>query len=79
MRPATHEEASGLDMVRNLIPELSEDIRRGRLQEGEPQEDEEMDAGDSAPDVRHGSLDSQPEPERAEIPEDSVLNHANNL
>ena len=55
-------------MVRNLVVELSEVVRRGKLrhtditQEGEPEEDEETDAGDSAPNVRHGRPDVQHEP-----------------
>ena len=47
MRLATNKEADGLEMVRNWMQELSEDVRRGRLQhfaditeDGEPDEDE---------------------------------------
>ena len=71
MKFATNEKADGLGMVRNWIQELSEDVRRGRLQhcaditeEGEPHEDEEMGADESVPDVRHGHPHVQSEPER---------------
>ena len=32
VRPATNEETDGLEMISNWIQELSEDVRRGRLQ-----------------------------------------------
>ena len=80
MRPATNEEASGSEMVRNWIPELSEDVRRARLlhhtavtQAGEPEEDEGKGAKESIPDVRHGRPEVQPEPERPGKPEGSVV------
>ena len=66
----TNEEACGLEMVRNWIPDLSEDVRRGRLrhytyiiQEGEPEEDEAMCTEDNVPDVRQGRSDVQHESE----------------
>ena len=74
VRPATTEEAAGLEMVSNW-----EDVHHERLwhytdvtEEGEPEEDEEMGTGDSFPDVRHGRPDAQPEPERAGASEGSV-------
>ena len=69
---ATSEEADGLVMVRIWIQELSEDVRRGRLQhhaditeEGEPDEDEEIGPNVSVADARHGHHHVQSEPERA--------------
>ena len=65
------------------MPELSEDVRRGRLQhraditaEGELDEDEQMGPDESVPDVRHGRSHSS-EPERMTILEGNVGERSN--
>ena len=79
--------ADGSEMVRNWIQELSEDVRRGRLQycadiiededEGvedeEPDEDEKMGLDESVPDVPHGRPHSQSDFDRTTMLEASVV------
>ena len=84
VRSATNEETDGLEVIRNWIQELSEDVRRGRLQhyagiiaEGEEDEDEKMGPNESVPDVRHGRLHSQSAPERTTILERTVGERSN--
>ena len=62
-----------------LGPDLSEDVRRGRLlhythitREEKP-EDEQMSTEDNVPDVRHGRPDGQPEPKRSGKRQGSVV------
>ena len=69
-----------MEMVRKWIQELSEDVRRGRLQheaditeEEEPDEDDEMGPDESVPDVRRGRPHVQSEPERTTILEGSIV------
>ena len=83
VRLATNKEADGLEIVRNWIQELSEDVRRGRLQhyaditeEGEPGEDE-IGLGECVPDVRHGLSHVQSEPGRTTILDGSVIERSN--
>ena len=83
VRSATNEEADGLEMVRNWIQELSEDVRCERLQhnadtiaEGDPDEDE-MRPDESVPDVRHWRAHSQSELERTSILEWNVGERSN--
>ena len=70
VRPATNEEAEGIETVTSLLPDLTEAVREGRTRhfanindEGDPEDDEPMVVEGHAMDVRLGRPDSQPEPE----------------
>ena len=70
MRPATNEEAEGIEIVTSLLPNLTEAVREGRTrhfaditEEGDPEDDEPMIVEGDIMDVRLGRPDSQPEPE----------------
>ena len=70
VRPATNEEAKGIEMVASLSPELTETVRDGATQrfaditaEGGPDDDHKTVVGGDVMDVRLGRPDSQPEPE----------------
>ena len=70
MRPATNEEAEGIEIVTSLLPNLTEAVREGRTrhfaditEEGDPEDDEPMVVEGDVVDVRLGRPDSQPEPE----------------
>ena len=76
--------ADGSEMVRNWIQELSEDVRRGRLQhwadiieDDDPDEDGKMGRDESVPDVRHGRPHSRSEPEGTTILEGNVVERSN--
>ena len=70
VRPATNEEAEGIETVASMLPELTEAVREGRTRhfaditdEGDPEDDEPMVVEGDAFDIRLGRPDSQPEPE----------------
>ena len=70
VRPATNEEAEGIETVTGLLPSLSEAVRERRTRhfaditdEGDPEDDEPMVVEGDVMDVRLGRPDSQPEPE----------------
>ena len=70
VRPATNEEAEGIETVASLLPGLTEAVREGRTrhfaditEEGDPEDDEPMVVEGDVMDVRLGRPDSQPEPE----------------
>ena len=70
VRPATNEEAEGIETVTSLLPNLTEAVREGRTRhfaditdEGDPEDDEQMVVEGDVMDVRLGKPDSQPEPE----------------
>ena len=70
VRPATNEEAEGIETVTSLLPSLTEAARGGRTRhfaditdEGDPEDDEPMVVEGDVMDVRLGRPDSQPEPE----------------
>ena len=70
VRPATNEEAEGIESVTSLLPNLTEAVREGRTRhladitdEGDPEDDEPMVVEGDVMDVRLGRPDSQPEPE----------------
>ena len=69
-RPATNEEAEGIEAFASLSPELTEFVREGRTRhfaditaEGDPHDDEETFVEGDVTDVRPQRPDSQPEPE----------------
>ena len=69
VRPATNE-AEGIEIVTQLLPNLTEAVREGRTrhfaditEEGDPEDDEPMVVEGDVMDVRLGRPDSQPEPE----------------
>ena len=69
VRPATNEEAEGIDTFTSLLPSLTEAVRKGRMRhiaditdEEDPEDDEQMVAEDYFMDVRLGRPDSQLEP-----------------
>ena len=68
VRPATNEEAEGIEIVTSLLPNLTEAVREGRTrhfaditEEGDPEDDEPMIVEGDVMDVRLGRPDSQPE------------------
>ena len=70
VRPATNEEAEGIETVTSLLPNLTEAVREGRTRhfaditdEGDPEDDEPMVVEGDVMDVRLGRPDSQREPE----------------
>ena len=70
VRPATNEEAEGIETVASLLPGLTEAVREGRTRhfadttnEGGPEDDEETVVESDVVDVRFGRPDSLPEPE----------------
>ena len=70
VRPATNEEAEGIETVTSLLPNLTEAVREGRTrhfaditEEGDPEDDEPTVVEGDVMDVRLGRPDSQPEPE----------------
>ena len=70
VRPATNEEAEGIETVTALLPSLTEAVREGRTRhfaditdEVDPEDDEPMVVQGDIMDVRLGRPDSQPEPE----------------
>ena len=70
LRPATNEEAEGIEIVTSLLPNLAEAVREGRTrhfayitEEVDPEEDEPMVVEADVMDVRLGRPDSQPERE----------------
>ena len=70
MRPATNEEAEGIEIVTSLLPNLTEAVREGRTRhfaditdEGDPEDDEPTVVEGDVMDARLGRPDSQPEPE----------------
>ena len=70
VRPATNEEAEGIEIVTSLLPNLTEAVREGRTrhfadipEEGDPEDDEHMVVEGDVTDVRLERRDSQPEPE----------------
>ena len=70
VRPATNEEAEGIEIVTSMLPNLTEAVREGRTrhfaditEEGDPEDDEPMVVEGDVMDVRLGRPDSQPEPE----------------
>ena len=70
VRPATNEEAEGIETVTSLLPDLTEAVREGRTRhfaditdEGDPEDDEPIFVEGDVMDVRLGRPDSQPEPE----------------
>ena len=70
MRPASNEEAEGIETVTSLLPSLTEAVREGRTRhfaditdEGDPEDGEPTVVEGDVMDVRLGRPDSQPEPE----------------
>ena len=70
VRPATNEEAEGIEIVTSLLPNLTETVREGRTrhftdiaEEGDPEDDEPMVVEGDVMAVRLGRPESQPEPE----------------
>ena len=70
VRPATNEDAEGIETVTSLLPSLTGAVREGRTRhiaditdEGDPEDDEPMIVEGDVMDVRLGRPDSQPEPE----------------
>ena len=70
VRPATNEEAGGIETVTSLLPNMTEVVREGRTRhfaditdEGDPEDDEPMVVESDVMDGRLGRPDSQPEPE----------------
>ena len=70
VRPATNEEAEGIETVTSLLPDLTEAVREGRTRhfaditdERDPEDDEPIIVEGGVMDVRLGRPDSQPEPE----------------
>ena len=82
VRPATNEEAEGIETVTSLLPNLTEAVRSGRTRhfaditdEGDPEDDEPMVVGSDVMDVRLGRPDSQLEPEQLNAPANSNAHH----
>ena len=78
VRPATTEEAEGIETVTSLLPDLTEAVREGRTRhfaditdEGDPEDDEPIIVEGDVMDVRLGRPDSQPEPEELNAPANS--------
>ena len=70
VRPATKEEAEGIETVALLLLGLTEAVREGRTRhfaditdKGDPGDDEETVMEGDVMDIRLGRPDSQPEPE----------------
>ena len=70
VRPATNEEAEGIETVASLLPGLTEAVREGRTrhfaditEDCDPEDDEPMVVEGDVMDVRLGRPDKQPEPE----------------
>ena len=70
VRPATNEEAEGMETVTSPLPNLTEAVREGCTRhfaditdDGDPEDDEPMVVEGDVMDVRLGRPDSQPEPE----------------
>ena len=70
MRPATNEEAEGIETVTSILPSLTDAVREGRTRhfaditdEGDPEDDEPTVVEGDVMDVRLGRPESQPEPE----------------
>ena len=70
VRPATNEEAEGIETVASLLPGLTEAVREGRTRhfaditdEGDPEDDKETVVEGDVMDVRLGRPDSKPEPD----------------
>ena len=68
VRPATNEEAEGIEIETSLLPNLTEAVREGRTrhfaditEEGDLEDDEPMVVEGDVMDVRLGRPDSQPE------------------
>ena len=75
VRPATNEDAEGIETVTLLLPNLTEAVREGRTRhfaditdEGDPEDDEPTVVEGDVMDVRLGRPDSQPEPEELNAP-----------
>ena len=78
VRPATNEEAEGIETVTSLLPSLTEAVREGRTrhfadisEEGDPEDDEPTVVESDVMDVRLGRPDSQPDPEELSAPANS--------
>ena len=66
VRPATNEEAKGIEIVSSLLPNLTEAVREGRTRhfaDITDEDDEPMVVEGDVMDVRLGGPDSQLEPE----------------
>ena len=70
VRPATNEEAEGIEIVTSLLPNLTEAVREGRTRhfadipdEEDAEDDEPMVVEGDVLDVHLGRPDSQPQPE----------------
>ena len=70
VRPATNEEAEGIETVTSLLPNLTEAVREGRTRhfaditdEGDSEDDDQKVVEGDVMDVRLCKPDSQPEPE----------------
>ena len=68
VRPATNEEAEGIETVTSFLPSLTEAVREGRMRHfaditdgGDPEDDEPIVVKEDVMDVRLGRPDSQPE------------------
>ena len=68
VRPATNEEAEGIEIVTSMLPNLTEAVREGHTrhfadipEEADPEDDEPMVVEGDVMDVRLGRPDSQPE------------------
>ena len=75
VRPATNEEAEGIETGTSLLPTLTEAVREGRtrhlagiIDEGDPDEDEPMVVESDVMEARLAKPDSQPEPEELNAP-----------
>ena len=78
VRPATNEEAEGIETVTSLLPDMIEAVREGRTrhfaditEEGDPEDDGPIIVEGDVMDVRLGRPDSQPEPEELNAPANS--------
>ena len=76
VRPATNEEAEGIETVTSPLPDLTEAVREGRARQfadisDERDPDEPIIVEGDVMDVRLGRPDSQPEPEELNAPTNS--------
>ena len=83
VRPATNEEAEGIETVTSLLPNLTEAVREGRTRhfaditdERDPEDDEPMVVEGDVMDVRLGRRDSQPDPELNALANSNAPSHS---
>ena len=83
VRPATNEEAEGIETVTSLLPGLTEAVREKRTRhfaditsEGDPEDDEDTVVESDVMDVRLGRPDSQPAPESSAPANPDATSHS---